>query len=224
VIADRSASVSEVMPMLAIACLEEPAAVTELAGRPGAPEPDEPGADDASLAAAIAGGDSGALTEAYERYGRLVYSVAYRVTRDAGLAEECTQDAFVALWRRAGSYDSRRARLATWLLTVARNRAIDLVRQRKRADAALPPVDAEPALERDPADLAAAADQAQRLAEAMAALPEPQLQTLQLAYFDGLTHPEIAERLGIPLGTVKGRIRLALDRLRAGPIIELDMP
>jgi RNA polymerase sigma-70 factor (ECF subfamily) len=222
VIDDRLASVSGVMPMLAIACLEEPAAVSEPPGRPGAIESDGMDADDGSLAAAIADGDSGALTDAYERYGRLVYSVAYRVTRDAGLAEECTQDAFVALWRRAASYDPGRARLATWLLTVARNRAIDLVRQRARADAALPHAPG-PAAEQDPAELAAAADQAQRLAEAMAALPRHQLETLQLAYFDGLTHPEIAERLGIPLGTVKGRIRLALDRLRALPIIDLDL-
>jgi RNA polymerase sigma-70 factor, ECF subfamily len=104
---------------------------------------------------------------------------------------------------------------------VARNRAIDR-RRRARAAAAYPGpdrADADP----DPAELAGEADRAQRLAEAMAALPPAQLETLQLAYFEGLSHGEIAERLGLPLGTVKGRIRLALERLRSLPSVEADL-
>jgi RNA polymerase sigma-70 factor, ECF subfamily len=178
--------------------------------------------DDVVLASAVATGDPTALAVAYDRYGRLVYSVSYRITRDASLAEECTQDAFVALWRGAAGYDPQRGRLATWLLTIARNRAIDLLRHHARSSGPLPPDrGGEPT--QDPADLAAAADRAQRLAEAMTTLPPPQLEALQLAYFDGLTHGEIAEQLGVPLGTVKGRIRLGLDRLRSLPISEADL-
>ena len=176
---------------------------------------------DGSLAAAIAAGDPAALRHAYARFGRLVYSVAFAITRDAGAAEECTQDAFVALWRGAADYDPARAGLATWLLTVARNRAIDR-RRRARTRGAYPPPDRADGGP-DPADLADVADRAQRLAEAMAALPPAQLESLQLAFFEELTHGEIAERLGVPLGTVKGRIRLALERLRALPSVEADL-
>jgi RNA polymerase sigma-70 factor (ECF subfamily) len=180
--------------------------------------------DDVVLASAVATGDPTALALAYDRYGRLVYSVSYRITRDASLAEECTQDAFVALWRGAAGYDPQRARLATWLLTIARNRAIDLVRHHARSSGPLPAErGGESESTQDPADLAAAADRAQRLAEAMATLPPPQLEALQLAYFDGLTHGEIAEQLGVPLGTVKGRIRLGLDRLRSLPMSEANL-
>ena len=147
--------------------------------------------------------------------------MAFAITRDAGAAEECTQDAFVALWRGAADYDPARAGLATWLLTVARNRAIDRRRRARTRDAHPLPdrADGGPG----PADLADVADRAQRLAEAMAALPPTQLESLQLAFFEELTHGEIAERLGVPLGTVKGRIRLALERLRALPSVEADL-
>jgi RNA polymerase sigma-70 factor (ECF subfamily) len=121
---------------------------------------------------------------------------------------------FVALWRRAADFDPTRAKLTTWLFVVARNRALDLARQKARRPELrddLEPAGSAP----DPADLAASADEAQRVAEAMAELPEEQLAVLRLAYFDGLSHAEIAELIGIPLGTVKGRVRLALERLRS---------
>ena len=170
--------------------------------------------------AAIANGDESALRSLYERYGRIVYSVSYRVTADAHLAEECTQDAFVRVWRRARDFDPARAKVSTWLFAIARNRAIELWRSRTRRldgghvdglDAAGAVVDETAA---DPAELVAAADEAVRISEALGSLPPEQLEALQLAYFDGLTHHEIAERLRLPLGTVKGRIRLGLDRLR----------
>ena len=161
----------------------------------------------------VAAGDEVALKELYDRYGRIVYGMAYRLTRDAQLAEEATQDTFVTLWRRADRYDPERAKLTTWLFVVARNRAIELGRKRSRA--AEPHADLDPGGESpDPADLVATGVEAQRLAEVMAELPEQQLEIVRLAYFDGLTHVEIAERTGLPLGTVKGRIRLALERLR----------
>jgi RNA polymerase sigma factor (sigma-70 family) len=175
---------------------------------------DDKAALDAAAVARVAGGDAVALRELYDRYGRVIYSFAYRLTHDVTLSEECVQDVFVALWRRAADFDPTRAKLTTWLFVVARNRAIELGRQKARRPELrddLEPVGSSP----DPADLIAVADESQRLAEAMAELPEEQLAVLRLAYFEGLSHSEIAEVIGIPLGTVKGRMRLALDRLRS---------
>jgi RNA polymerase sigma factor (sigma-70 family) len=169
---------------------------------------------DAAAVARVAGGDAVALRELYDRYGRVVYSFAYRLTGDATLSEECVQDVFVALWRRAADFDPKRARLTTWLFTVARNRAIDLGRQKARRPELRDDLETTESAP-DTADLVAVADESQRLAEAMAELPEEQLAVLRLAYFDGLSHAEIAEMIGIPLGTVKGRMRLALERLRS---------
>lgn len=169
---------------------------------------------DAAAVARVAGGDAVALQELYDRYGRVIYSFAYRLTHDATLSEECVQDVFVALWRRAADFDPTRARLTTWLFVVARNRAIELGRQKSRRPELrddLEPVGSSP----DPADLVAVADESQRLAEAMAELPDDQLAVLRLSYFDGLSHSEISKVIGIPLGTVKGRMRLALDRMRS---------
>jgi RNA polymerase sigma-70 factor (ECF subfamily) len=169
---------------------------------------------DATAVARVADGDKDALRELYDRYGRIVYGMAYRLTRDAQLAEEATQDTFVAVWRRAASFDPGRAKLSTWLFVIARNRAIELIRARTRTPE--PQESVEPAgQEPDPADLATLADEAERIAEVLAELPENQLEVIQLAFFDGLSHGEIAERLGQPLGTVKSRIRLGLSRLRA---------
>ena len=168
---------------------------------------------DAAAVARVAGGDATALKELYDRYGRVVYSFAYRITSDATLSEECVQDVFVALWRRAADFDPKRAKLTTWLFVVARNRAIELGRHKARRPElreTLEPLGSAP----DPADMVAVADESQRVAEAMSELPEDQLAVLRLAYFDGRSHSEIAEVIGIPLGTVKGRMRLALERLR----------
>ena len=174
---------------------------------------DETAVADARAVARVAAGDADALRELYDRHGRLVFSMAFRLTSDRQLAEECVQDVFVNLWRRASAYDPARAKVTTWLFVITRNRAIELARARARRPD--PYADVEVAGESpDPADLLGAADEAQRVAEAMAALPQAQIDVLQLAYFDGLTHVEIAERLDLPLGTVKGRLRLALDRLR----------
>jgi RNA polymerase sigma-70 factor, ECF subfamily len=177
-------------------------------------EPDPKAAVDADAVARVAAGDAVALRELYDRYGRVVYSFAYRLTGDATLSEECVQDVFVALWRRAADFDPTRAKLTTWLFVVARNRAIELGRQKARRPELrdeLEPTGFSP----DPAELVATADQAQRVAEAVAELPEEQLAVLRLSYFDGLSHAEIAEVIGVPLGTVKGRVRLALQRLRS---------
>jgi RNA polymerase sigma-70 factor, ECF subfamily len=169
---------------------------------------------DAVAVARVADGDADALRELYDRYGRIVYGMTYRLTHDAQLAEEATQDTFVTLWRRAATYDPERARLTTWLFVIARNRAIELIRAHVRAPE--PQDDVQPPGEEpDPLELTAQADDAERIARALAELPEEQLEVIRLSFFDGLSHGEIAERLGQPLGTVKSRIRLGLDRLRA---------
>ena len=169
---------------------------------------------DAAVVARVADGDYDALRLLYDRYGRIVYGMTYRLTKDAQLAEEATQDTFVTLWRRAERYDPERAKLTTWLFVIARNRAIELVRAHTRAPE--PREDVAPTGEEpDAAELVALADDAERIARAMAELPESQLEVIRMAYFDGLSHAEIAERLAEPLGTVKSRIRLGLNRLRA---------
>lgn len=169
-------------------------------------------ADVASLAA-IAEGDQGALGALYERYGRLVHSIAYRITRDTQAAEECTQDTFLSAWRSARSFDPARSKPATWLCAIARNRALDAVRAHGRRPVpsdSVPEVGSEP----DTADVVADADLAVQVAQAMAKLPPAQFDVLQLAYFDGLSQTEIAQKLEVPLGTVKSRMRLALERMR----------
>jgi RNA polymerase sigma-70 factor (ECF subfamily) len=177
-------------------------------------QPDEEVTADAAAVARVAAGDPMALQELYDRYSRVVYSFAYRLAGDATLAEETVQDVFVALWRRAADFDPTRAKLTTWLFVVARNRAIELVRQKSRRPELRD--DPEPVgFSLDPADLVVVADQAQRVAEAVTELPAEQLEVLRLTYFDGLSHSEAAAVIGVPLGTVKGRVRLALQRLRS---------
>jgi RNA polymerase sigma-70 factor, ECF subfamily len=179
--------------------------------------------DDAELVACVAAGDSGALRELYERFGSIAFGVALRILDDRHAAEECTQDSFVAVWRNAGRYDPGRASVSTWLISIVRNRAVDLVRRRV-ARATDPYAEVEsPGESPDIADTIVAAELSSRVAAALAELPAAQREVVLLAYFHGLTHSEIAERLAIPLGTVKGRARLALDRLRAlAPAYALD--
>ena len=171
------------------------------------------GTIDARLLARMAAGDQAALSDLYGRYGRLVHAVAFRITGDAQAAEECTQDAFMAAWRTARTFDSGRAQPSTWLCAIARNRALDALRGQSRRPTPqeeVQPIGAAP----DTADVVADADAAVRVGEAMARLPQEQLDVLQLGYFDGLSQSEIADRLGLPLGTVKSRMRLALGRMR----------
>ncbi len=177
----------------------------------------EAGNEDVELVRRVAERDGDALRALYGLYGRIVFGVAYRILGDRQYAEDCTQEVFVSLWRGAPTYDPKRARVTTWLFTITRSTAIDLVRKHevRRADP-LPEGDAwSSGAAPDAAELVVvAADDAERVAAALAELPRPQLEALSLAYFDGLSQSEIAERLCVPLGTVKGRIRLALDRLR----------
>ena len=149
----------------------------------------------------------------YDRYGGMVYSVAQRVLNDSGAAEEVLQDIFMQLWRNAESFDPARGSLSGWLLVMARNRAIDRLRRRpagQNVDAETINVPLAVSLESTVAQHELMA----RVAAAVAALPEAQQKTLELAYYKGMTHTEIAAATGEPLGTVKTRLRSALQTLR----------
>lgn len=175
--------------------------------------------DDQHLIRLIAHARPEALGELYERYGRLVFSLAVNAVGDPSTAEEITQDVFMRVWERAGQYRADQAAVSTWLTSIVRHRAIDqLRRQGVRVEAqsiawADVAPQKEPAAER-PEQAVEQSIERQRVRAAVARLPEEQKQVLALAYFQGRSQAEIAEALGLPLGTVKTRIRLAMDKLR----------
>jgi RNA polymerase sigma-70 factor, ECF subfamily len=176
-------------------------------------------ADDAVRVARAAAGDASALAALYDGHARAVYSLALRVLGDEADAEDVLQDVFAQAWRQAGRYDAGRGTVAAWLLTMARTRAIDRLRARRaRPDTnAATPADATLDLAAplvDPGDTLAAARDAERVRGALGGLPLLQRLAIGLAYFEGLTQREIAERLEQPLGTIKTRIRLGLLKLR----------
>ena len=155
----------------------------------------------------------------YDRHGGAAYSLAYRIVGDRNIAEDVTQEAFLSVWRSGARFDRTRGSVRTWLLGVVRNRAIDVLRRDSgRAPAVSLALDTVPEQE-SPAertDTEALRNEAAReVRSVLSALPEDQLKVVQLAYFGGLTHSEIADVLGMPLGTVKGRMRLAMEKLRA---------
>lgn len=167
------------------------------------------------------GGLSLAVLEAlYDAYHHEALGLAYRLLRDGGDAEDIVQDAFMAAWRAAATYDPSRGSTRTWLLTLVRNRAIDRLRSRRRQPVTALKDDMDPADDVDVSDEASITVDGLAARKAMASLPEEQRRVIELAYFAGLTHTEIADRLSAPVGTVKSRIRLALDRLR----VALDDP
>jgi len=178
--------------------------------------------DDHVLIRLVAEAQADALGELYDRYSRLVYSLALHILRDPESAEEVTQDVFFRVWEKAETYRVEQARVSTWLTSIARNRSIDLLRRREirpeghsQAWEELPPGAIPIADGHAPEHLAEQNLQAQRVQAAMAGLPPEQRQALALAFFNGLSHSEIAEALGEPLGTVKTRIRMAMQKLRA---------
>jgi len=194
--------------------------------------PDETGysgLDDEELMERLGYRDLGAFRALYDRYGNLVYSAALRVVRDAQIAEDMVQEIFLRIWRRPDSYVAQRGRFVTWLTSVTRNRAVDEIRSRGRRyrhETASPEEQERelPAPDRnDPALRAEVSDQRRLILAALAQIPAEQRQIIELAYFGGLTQQEIAERLSQPLGTVKTRIRLGMQKLRAALTAEFKL-
>jgi RNA polymerase sigma-70 factor (ECF subfamily) len=172
--------------------------------------------DDGALVARIARGDAVALGELYDRYGRTVFGVLYRVLGTPEPAEEVAQDAFHAVWRRAATYQADRGSVRTWLLAIARNSAIDWRRtkgKRIEREAAIDEA-AELVEEIRVDDRVIASLRAERVRAAVASLPDEQRLALSLAFWSGLSQTEIAARTGVPLGTVKSRVRLGMTKLR----------
>jgi RNA polymerase sigma-70 factor (ECF subfamily) len=168
---------------------------------------------DEALVALLARGDDGALGELYDRFGAVSYGLALRIVRDASLAEDAVQDAFLTMWRTASQFVAERAKARTWILTLVHRRAVDLVRreQTRRAE----PLKEQPeAGERTAHDEAWLRLERQRVQDALKRLPDQQREAIELAYYGGFTQSELADRLGEPLGTVKSRMFAGLNRLR----------
>ena len=162
-------------------------------------------------------GDQSAMAQLYDESSPLVYSVALRVLGDTADAEEVTLDVYTQVWRTAATYDPNRGKVTAWLATLARSRAIDRLRSRSGRDRRELPILQFEEMRADSASPELVTDTAQRrrrIMTALAALSPEQREAIELAFFSGLTHSELAERLGQPLGTVKTRIRLGMMKLR----------
>ncbi|MEZ4505288.1 MAG: sigma-70 family RNA polymerase sigma factor [Thermomicrobiales bacterium] len=177
----------------------------------------DPAPTDEALIAALGAGDADALGQLYDRYRRVAMAVAYRILDDTAASEDCLQDAFLQVWRNHASFHPERGSVKSWLLTIVRNAAIDRHRGREgraRQNRPLEEVDYLLGDNDDPHEQAVEALQAEQIQAAVMGLPDEQREAITLAFFNGLTHQEIAERTGVPLGTVKGRMRLGLKKLR----------
>tara|TARA_R110002072_G_scaffold150291_4_gene298583 strand:+ start:595 stop:1164 length:570 start_codon:yes stop_codon:yes gene_type:complete len=165
---------------------------------------------------ACAGKDRAAFARLFAYFAPRVKSYLRRLATDDASAEEMTQEVMLTLWRKAGQFDPRQASASTWIFRIARNRRIDAARRANK-----PALDPEeplllPGSDIAPDDATEASEREDRVRAALTSLPEEQVTLLRLAFYDGLSHSEIAEREGLPLGTVKSRLRLAFDKLRGG--------
>ena len=171
---------------------------------------------DEELISLVAQGNAEAFAVLYDRHSRPAYSLAYRMMGEKQAAEDLVQDAFLKLWRSATSYRVERASVRTWLLSIVHNRGIDQLRSLASRRRTQEKVEAS-APKSQPSEAFAQSwrnSQREQVREALSTLPKEQLKTLELAYFSGYTHVEIAELLDVPLGTVKGRMRLGLKKIR----------
>jgi RNA polymerase sigma-70 factor, ECF subfamily len=183
---------------------------------PGSENPDD------ALIAGLAAGDEGAAAKLYDRFAPMLMAVAFRITRSRADAEDVVLETLEQAWRQARRYETSRGSLEAWLAVIARSRAFDRTRMTQRRERRIVPLEDQPGgvlLEaRDEgvsaADVAEASDASRRVAAALATLPAAQREAVELAFYDGLSHSEVAEKLGEPLGTVKTRIRLAMLKLR----------
>lgn len=168
-------------------------------------------AADGQLLARVRSGDQQAMTEIFDRYGRMVYSVALRVLADPGYAEDVMQEVLIKVWKEPGTFLEGRGSLGAWLAVMARNRAIDMLRRRK------PTETVEDVVLVSKSNIATEIERnamIEKVRSVMTGLPPEQQKSMELAYFEGLSHSEIAAKTGDPLGTVKTRIRTALISLR----------
>jgi len=190
------------------------------------PPPKQPGADaarssragdDLALLRRIAAREQEALGELYDRYGALLLGLATRVLGRPGEAEEVVQETFIQVWNKARSYDPTRSSVSTWLILLGRSRAIDRLRRRKAAERAGEALRAESPTHASSSGPAGVLfrERRERVRDELARLPAEQREVLELAFYEGLTQSEIAERTGIALGTVKTRTLLAMKKLRA---------
>ncbi|HXT68669.1 MAG TPA: sigma-70 family RNA polymerase sigma factor [Vicinamibacterales bacterium] len=182
--------------------------------------PGEDAERDRQAIRAVARGSGDAVSELYDRYGATVYGLALRVLGQPDLAEEVVQDVFAQVWREAGRYDTSRSTVAGWIVMLTRTRAIDRLRARKARPDLSAPVETSETMpiaspDRTPETSTIVAEDTRLVRGALARLPDQFRSLVELAYYEGLTHSEIAARTGIPLGTVKTRLRNAMGTLRS---------
>jgi RNA polymerase sigma-70 factor (ECF subfamily) len=172
---------------------------------------------DEQLVELVARDESWALAELYDRYVRLVFSLAVKVLNDRSSAEEIVQEVFAKVWRGAGAFDADRGKFSSWLIGIAHHQCIDELRRRRVRPISESLADSpvtELTSDNDPAQAAEQAFERGRIRRALAQIPAEQRVVIELAFFEGLTHREIAERSGDPLGTVKTRVRLGMQKLK----------
>ncbi len=179
-----------------------------------------PNPDDVSLLTRISQGDQAALSALYDRYAKIIYAFAFKSLRSVEESEEVVMDVFAQVWRIGDRYDAQKGRVDTWLFTIARSRILDRVRKLQRTQGAttfsIDALEIQP--KADSVDLfeeAFIAERRSRMMAAMKTLPDEQRFVLELAYYQGLSHSQIAAQTGISLGTVKTRIRLGLNKLKS---------
>jgi RNA polymerase sigma-70 factor, ECF subfamily len=172
---------------------------------------------DEELVAQVRVGESWAMSVLYDRYARLVFSLALAILQDRGVAEEAVQEVFFKVWSRAGDYGVERGKFSSWLARIAHNHAIDLLRQRRtRPQATADEEEMWQIVDRGPTplDMAEQSLEHREIVQALKAIPNEQRCAIELAYFEGLSHQEIANQLHTPLGTVKTRIRRGMQNLK----------
>ena len=176
------------------------------------------GLADEEIIIRLRNGESWAMAVLYDRYARLVFSLALRILNDRGAAEETVQEVFVKVWKRSREFDAKRGKFSSWLTGIAHNHAIDEMRRRRvRPSASENDDDAmDTVLDEGPAplDLALQSLERRRIVDALKVIPADQRRAIEMAYFEGLTQQEISDKLGQPLGTVKTRMRLGMQKLK----------
>ncbi len=171
------------------------------------------GPTDEELISAICKGEETAIEVLYERYHRYTYSLAYRILRDPAASEDIVQDAFLSIWRKASSYQAQNGSVPSWIQAIVRHRAIDKIRASAHRDYQWTPLQADNE-QPDVWEQAWQSEQHRIICEVMVQIPREQRMVIELAFFGGLTHAEISEQCQIPLGTVKGRMRLGLQKMQ----------